>query len=159
MGVYEKLLMEIEDTIIIDDTANLPDNISGYYVETSSDNLILLNKNLESTKAKICTLAEEIGHYHTSYGDISDQSKIENRQQEIKARRWAVQKLITVNDFIDAFNAGIRNRYELSEFLGVTEKFIDMALMHFKSIYGLYVTIDSYTIYFDPLAVLEMLEK
>ncbi|WP_333638558.1 ImmA/IrrE family metallo-endopeptidase [Tissierella praeacuta] len=158
MGGYEKLLMEVENNVIVDDTANLPDDISGYYIETNSDNLILLNKNIECTKTKTCTLAEEIGHHYTTFGDISDQSKTENIKQEIKARRWAVQKLIVVEDFIGAFNAGVRNRYELSEFLGVTESFIEMALTHFKCIYGLYCQIDNYVVYFDPLSVLEIIE-
>jgi integrase len=54
----------------------------------------------------------------TSSGNILDQSKIENRKQEFKARRWAVQKLIRVEDFIRAYEASART-------LSIPETLID----------------------------------
>src|SRR5690554_5342524 len=78
----------------------LKGNIKGLY----ADNVIAINKNIDTTVEKACVLAEELGHYYTSIGDILDQTKIENRKQEKRARRWAVDRLIKVEDFIDAFN-------------------------------------------------------
>ncbi len=146
-----KLLDEIEKEDIQIVEINLPNRIRGLY----SDNIIAINKKLDTASEKICVLAEELGHYHTTVGNILDQSKVENRKQELKARRWAVDKLIRVEQFIDALKAGVRNRHELAEFLEVTEEFIDMAIDHFKGIYGLCHTIDKYIIYFEPLVVLE----
>lgn len=151
---YEKLVMEVEDEGIELFENNYIGKLKGLYV----DNTITLNTNITTEIEKKCILAEELGHYHTSSGDIRDQSKIENRKQELKARRWAVQKLIAIENFKDAFDAGIRNRYELSEFLGVSESFIEISLNHFKGIYGLYVQIDNYIVYFEPLSVVEMWE-
>jgi Zn-dependent peptidase ImmA (M78 family) len=119
------------------------------------DNTIALNKNLSTTAEETCILAEELGHHYTSCGDILDQSKTENIKAEKRARRWAAEKLIRPHDFIDAFNAGVSNRAELAEFLDVTEKFIEMALEHFINIHGLFLTIDNYTICFDPLLVIK----
>ena len=123
-----------------------------------SDDIIAINKNIDTYTEKTCVLAEELGHYYTSVGDILDQSKIENRKQELKARRWAIDKLIRVEDFIDAFKAGVQNRSELAEFLDVAEKFIEIALDHFKGIYGYSHTIGEYTICFDPLVVYKSFE-
>ena len=52
-----------------------------------SDNTIALSSFIETTVESRCILAEELGHYYTTVGDITDQSKIENRKQELKARR------------------------------------------------------------------------
>lgn len=40
-------------------------------------NKIAIRKNIETQKEKSCVLAEELGHYYTSSGDILDQSKVE----------------------------------------------------------------------------------
>ncbi|SHI63216.1 ImmA/IrrE family metallo-endopeptidase [Lutispora thermophila] len=148
MSAYEKLLEEFSQYIIIDDAANLPFKVKDFYTNEHKSNIILLNKNLKTTAERTCILAEEIGHYCTTAGDILDQSKIQNRKQEYKARRWAVKKLIRVEQFIDAFNAGVTNKAELAEFLEVTEDFIDTTLDHFKAIYGISHSIGEYIIFF-----------
>lgn len=128
--------------------------IKGLY----ADNVIAINSNIETHAERICVLAEELGHYFTSYGDILDQSIITNKKQEKRARKWAVDRLIRVEDLIDAFNAGVQNRAELAEFLEVTEDFIEIALDHFKGIYGYSTTIGEYTIIFSPLYVIRKFE-
>ena len=87
------------------------------------DGVIAINKNL-CNKDKISTLTEELGHYHRTYGDILDQSVVSNKKQERKARIWAYKRLVSITKLIDAYNLGVRNRYELSEHLNVTESFI-----------------------------------
>lgn len=150
----ERLIDEIEKEEV--DVVTLP--LSGKLKGLYADNVIAISKYIKTSAEKTCILAEELGHYHTSTGNILDQSKLVNRKQELKARRWAVQKLIRVEGLIEAFEAGIRNRPELAEFLEVTEEFIDMSLDHFKSIYGLSHSIGSYTIFFDPLYIFKNLD-
>ncbi|WP_242649559.1 hypothetical protein [Alkaliphilus oremlandii] len=41
-----------------------------------------------------------------------------------------------MEQFIDAYKVGVSNRHESAEFLDVTEEFVDMAIEHFKGIYG-----------------------
>jgi hypothetical protein len=74
----------------------------------------LLGKNITTTAEKTCVLAEELGHYYTSCGDILDQKITTNRKQEEKAKRWAVQRLVSLNDFICAFRSGARNKFEVA---------------------------------------------
>lgn len=121
-------------------------------------NRIAIKSNLKNNIEKCCVLAEELGHYHTTAGNILDQSDIRNRKQELRARRWAYKKLVGVNDLVNAYKAGVRNRYELAEYLHVTEDFIEEALKYYKQIYGLFVTLDNYVVYFEPLAVMEVWE-
>lgn len=129
--------------------------LKGLYI----DGHIVLNPSIETYKEKRCILAEEIGHYYTSCGNILDQSKVENRKQERRARGWAYEKLIGPDKIIDAFKHGVQNRYELAEYLNVTEKFIEEALEYFKTKYYPYRQYDEYCITFDPLGVFKSFKK
>ena len=53
-----------------------------------------INKKIRTTVEKACILAEELGHYYTTVGNILDQNKIENIKQERIARLWAYDKQI-----------------------------------------------------------------
>jgi len=103
-------------------------------------------------------LAEEVGHHHTTTGDIFDLTSTENRKQELKARSWAYERLIPISKIIEAHKLYIVNSYELADFLNVTEEFLDAALDWYKSKYGLWVSIDNFTVCFEPLGVIEMFE-
>lgn len=119
-------------------------------------NRIAIRKDLKTSTEKMCVLAEELGHHHTSTGNILDQSKISNRKQEYRARLWAYNRAVGLNGLIDAYKNGCKSRYEIAEFLNVTEEFLIEAIQCYKSKYGLYASVDNYTIYFEPLSVLEL---
>ena len=119
-------------------------------------NRIAINKNLSTQTEKKCVLAEELGHYHTTYGDIIDQTKIENVKQEIIARRWGYKKLVGMVDIINAYRYGVRNKHELAEYLDVTEDFLYEAIEYYKCKYGICYKIDTYIIYFEPLGVMKI---
>ena len=118
---------------------------------------IAIKKNMTTTE-KACVLAEELGHYYTSNGNILDQSKTENRKQERKARLWAYKRAFDLVDLITAYKYGCRNRYEIAEYLDVTEAFLQEALDTYKEKYGIYRKVDNYIVYFEPLGILEMYE-
>ncbi len=46
------------------------------------DENIVLSSSIETFSEMACVLAEELGHYYTTVGNILDQSKAENRKQE-----------------------------------------------------------------------------
>jgi Zn-dependent peptidase ImmA (M78 family) len=118
-------------------------------------NVIWINEAMNH-REKACTLAEEEAHYLTSTGNILDQRKAANRKQEGFARRIAYEKLIPLQSLVEASREGIKNRYELADYLEVTEEFLDTAIHHYREKYGLYTTWTSYVIYFDPLGVFEI---
>ena len=153
--MHEDLLQEIEDNNIDIVEKPLRGNLKGLY----SDNIIALGDQIKTNTERTCVLAEELGHYYTSAGDILDQSTIENRKQEYKARRWAVKRLVRVEDIIEAFNAGVSTRSELAECLNITEKFLYIAIDHFKGIYGQFTELNEYVICFDPLYVCKRITK
>lgn len=122
-------------------------NLKGLYF----DNFILIEKNIDTVAERTCILAEEIGHYFTTFDDILDQNSLHKQKDEEKAHRWAIKELIDPARFIDAFKVGVRNRWELSQFLDVTEEFIEEALVCMKKLHGNMLSIDEYVIHFDPL--------
>jgi Zn-dependent peptidase ImmA (M78 family) len=123
--------------------------IKGFY----GNDTIVIDKDIPTTKEKMCILAEELGHHYTSTGDISNLSKMSNRKQEQRARRWAVDKLIDVEDIIEAYNAGVQGRDELADYLNVTEEFIELALQYFQSLHGQTYKTEKYFINFNPLLI------
>ncbi|MBP3037947.1 ImmA/IrrE family metallo-endopeptidase [Bacillaceae bacterium Marseille-Q3522] len=151
---YEKLLKEAASLGVQVYEKNLRGQIKGLY----SDNVIWLNKSLSTNTDKYCTLAEELGHYHTSAGDILDQNSITNRKQEKRARNWAYKKLVPLNKIVQAHKQHVKNNYELAEFLGVTEQFLEEALERYRGKFGDTVSYGGYVICFNPLGVVDWFE-
>lgn len=141
---YENLLKEYENEVKIKEHP-LKYNLKGLYM----DGRIVIDSNMNDTE-KLCVLAEEIGHHYTSYGNILGQDNINNRKQEITARRWGYNKLIGIMDLINAFSKGINNKHDLAEYLNVTEEFLSETIYYYKCKYGVYYYIDSYCIIFEP---------
>lgn len=110
---------------------------------------IYLRKDMNTTE-KACVLAEELGHYYTTVGNILDMSVVSNRKQERQARLWAYNKQIGLTGLIRAYEAGCTNRYETAEYLEVTEEFLEECIQCYRDKYGEYKVVDNYTIYFIP---------
>jgi len=156
MTIFEQLMQE---TPVPVKYADLPAQIKGLYFEVKTGQArILLNRKLSSTAEKTCILAEELGHHYTSAGNIMDLTDIRNRKQELRARDWAYRRLVPLEKIVEAYHSGITSRYELAEFLGVTEEFLQAAIDRYREKYGTYTIVDGHVIYFDPLAVTEMFD-
>lgn len=150
---YEELLTEAsQNGIGIIDYDFISTNIKGLYC----DGTVALSRAATETE-KSCVLAEELGHHYTSSGIIIDQTSTSNRKQERRARIWAYKKAFLIDDLIQAFKAGCRNRYEIAEYLEITEAFLQEAIDYYKEKYGPYIIQEPYVIYLDPLGVLEMI--
>ncbi|MGG7077348.1 ImmA/IrrE family metallo-endopeptidase [Clostridium sardiniense] len=113
------------------------------------NNIIILNSRM-NIKNKYCILAEELGHYRLNYGDITNQCKIENKKQEIIARRYGYDKNIGLIGLIEAFEHGCSGKFEIAEYLGITEEYLEEAINYYKCKYGDMYEIDNYLIYFIP---------
>ncbi|HCZ7923174.1 TPA: ImmA/IrrE family metallo-endopeptidase [Staphylococcus aureus] len=146
MYLYEKMVIENKE-IPIDDRKSLG-NFEGFY----DNGVILINKNL-SERRKAEVLYEELAHYKLTYGNILDQSKFNNRKFENYARRHGFISAVPLREIIEAYNYGVRNLYELSEYLQLSESYIKEALEHYKKIYGIGTNYGEYSITFEPLRV------
>lgn len=118
---------------------------------------IAIRQNINTTTEKACVLAEELGHHHTSVGNILDMNDIRNRKQERQARFWGYNKLIGLTGIVQAFEAGCQSTHEAAEYLEVTEEYLLEAIECYRDKYGVCKEIDNYIIYFIPnLAVIKM---
>lgn len=148
MNTYERLQNEAcEDGIEVIDYPFRNERIKGLYC----DGTIAIRDNIDTTTEKACILAEELGHYHTTVGDILDQSDSGNRKQERQARLWAYNKLIGLSGLISAYEHGCKSRYEVAEYLEVTEEYLEECLECYRDKYGMCKEIDNYIIYFIPI--------
>ena len=154
MNKYEELLDDADQSnIIVTDQFDLSGTrLKGLYC----DGTIALDKDMHIGAEKACVLAEEMGHYYTTVGDIIDQSSASNRKQERRARIWAYNYMVSLSKIIDAYNANCQNQYEIAEYLDVTEHFLLDSLQYYKEKYGLCAACGNYLIYFEPLGVLEL---
>lgn len=123
MTKYEELLAEYEEELFIQER---PMKNDGLY----ADGCAWINAN-KSSSSKRCILAEEVGHYKTTGGDILDQTSIENQRQELRARRWAYNKLLPLNDIIRAVKSGHTEIWDMADYLDVDEIFLRDALKYY----------------------------
>lgn len=120
---------------------------------------IAIRRDIETNTEKTCVLAEELGHYYTTTGDILDQSDTMNRKQEYRARLWGYNRLIGLMGIINAYIHGCQTLYEMAAYLDVTEEYLREAIFCYKNKYGVYKKIDNYVVYFEPcLKVCEILD-
>lgn len=141
---YEELLLEAESLDI-----PVTEKPFKTYDGRIKNNKIYLRKDMDSVQ-KTCVLAEELGHYHTTVGNILDQSDTGNRKQERIARLWAYKKLISLSDLIRAFQHGDRSLHEIAEFLEISEDFLRECLETYRQKYGIGVKCGEYFISFEP---------
>ncbi len=149
---YEKLLKKYSDELIINETEL--NDLKGIYANTSAGSVILIDKNLTQTE-KRCVLAEEVGHHYTAVGDVTNQNNITNIKLENNGRAWAYEELVPLISILRGYLAHCSCRFELAEYLNVTEEFLLEAIEYYKRKLGLFYRIDNYTIIFEPLGVYE----
>lgn len=142
---YEELLIEADSNNLITKEKPLLANAGRI-----KGNRIAIKKDLPTQKEKACVLAEELGHFYTSTGNILDMSNTSNRKQELRARLWAYNKQIGLRGLIDCYKANCKSIHEMAEYLDVTEEFLLEAIECYRSKYGVYAKLDYYFIGFIP---------
>lgn len=146
---YEEMQILHDDLNIVEMDLSEVSGLKGLYV----NGRIAINAKMSDTE-KACVLAEELGHHYTTYGNILDQSDTSNRKQELRARAWAYNKQIGLLGLIRAYEHGCRNRFEIAEYLEVTEEVLEECLIFYRNKYGMCTNIDNYVVYFIPNLVI-----
>ena len=75
-------------------------------------------------------------HHDTSFGDILNQDCLVNRKQELKARQYALEQLVTLDDLIKCSESGFSNHYTCAEFLGVDVETLKNVLAYYRQKFG-----------------------
>lgn len=113
-------------------------------------NRVAIRRDLRTSVEKSCSLVEEVGHHETSVGNILDMGKTHNCKQERQARFWGYNKKVGLRGIIKAFEAGCQSRYEMAEYLNVTEGFLQECIECYRDKYGVSKEVDNYYIMFIP---------
>ena len=100
---YEELLIEADNNNLITKEKPLLANAGRI-----KGNRIDIKKDILTQKEKACVLAEELGHFYTSTGNILDMEDAGNRKQEIHARLWAYNRQIGLQGIISCYKANCR---------------------------------------------------
>lgn len=106
---------------------DMPSHLGGCCV----GNYIAINAN-RSELEKYQVLQEEIAHYDTSAGDISDYSDHLNRKQEKKARSLAMERAVPLDSLIYCFKHDLWTSEEVADYLGVTPKYLWQAIENYR---------------------------
>ena len=150
MNLYEKLENLIPGMKIT--YMNMPDKLKGL---TCRDE-IYLNTNLINYYHTTPILAEEVAHYLTSNGDITDYKDINNMKQEVVARRYAHKLIIPLHKLIECYELGHwGDIYAMCMYLEVDRSYFNKVIEEYKKIYGTEVKYKNYLIQFEPLRIIE----
>lgn len=87
---------------------------------------------IESVTEEKELLAEELGHYYCNafYNSNSDFSTISKK--EYRANKWKCTVLVSANDLKEAFERGLRNIYEVADYLSLSEDTVAFAYNYYK---------------------------
>lgn len=110
---------------------------------------IFINRNMTFIEKKEI-LAEELAHHRKTVGDITDQSKIENRRQELIARRESYKMLVEPVDIINAMKYGAKDIFEMAEYMNITVETLRDILEDLKKRYGLGIQVGNYYLQLEP---------
>lgn len=146
MTAYDKLLTEADNEGIIVKEAPLQSGDG-----RCKGRRIAIREDIPTLARKADILAEELGHYYTTVGDIKNQEDAEHRKQERKSRLWAYNRRIGLMGLINAFKAHCSTSYEIASHLEVSEELLLEALDCYRSVYGESgEVVDNYIIKFEP---------
>lgn len=122
MTEYEAKVQELHDrgieVIELFPSPDLPEGIKGLCI----DGKYIWIRPTMTTAQKLSVLYEEEAHCELTEGNILSNT-INSIKQEKKARKKAYTH-VPADRIIEAVNAGCRNRFEIAEFLGISEEFL-----------------------------------
>ncbi|WP_313894317.1 ImmA/IrrE family metallo-endopeptidase [Psychrobacillus sp.] len=143
---YDRLILEYPNVKVIEKV--LPKGLPGLYY----DNVIEIDK-FKNKYEKHCILAEELGHYETTYGDITEFNDLRNLKLEKIARRWGYEKIVSLDQLIDCYVKGQTTLEEVCTNLEITPEYLKSVIDYYIEKYGLFKLHKEYKITFEPLNI------
>lgn len=127
--------------------------VNGLYYSKDNFTFITLNTHLDTDAKRCVTLAHELGHHYTHPPNLLIASKRTQDKYEHMATTWATNMLLPPFKLVEALKKGIRDVWDLAEYLGVTPEFIEQGLNLLQERYGQSVCINGCCLYFKPIEV------
>lgn len=131
MDCIEKLMAEYPD-LKYSFRYDMPDKLSGL---TINNNIYINGNNTYTTQVEV--LAEELGHYETSVGNVIDEDPILHNKQEREARDWGYRKLVSPDGLIACWENGIDNIYDVADFFEVSVPYLLKCINMYRRKFGI----------------------
>lgn len=138
---FEKLAAS-RPNLLIQQRKDMPKDLGGYVYNNEIG--IDSNRNLQEQYE---ILQEEIAHYDTSVGDITDYDDHQSMKQEKLARSVAMERTVNLDGLIHCFYAGLWSLVDVADYFGVTTKYVLAAINNYRVKRGLVFRYKNY--YFD----------
>ncbi|MGF2943243.1 ImmA/IrrE family metallo-endopeptidase [Enterococcus xiangfangensis] len=145
MDKYETMLDEISSEVPVIETDL--ENLTGY-TGLYRNGRLYLDRNRKLSE-KIVVLAEEYAHHKLTTGNIIDYRSPGAWKEEWKARRYAIEKIVSLDDLLNCALNDCHSKLECAEYLDVTPDFIEEALTHYHSKFGSSHYHRNYQFFFD----------
>jgi len=99
------------------------------------NNEVYINSNRDY-RQNLQDLAEEIGHWKTTSGDIRKESTLYDQKQEHEARQFGYMMIVSLDGLIDCFKKGIATPWDIADYFECDIDYIWNALDTYKIKYG-----------------------
>ena len=106
-------------------------SVDALYMEVNGAEHIMLRRT-GTCAERTCWLAEELGHHHNRPARVLRYDTVDDWRAEAQARRWAHNKLLTV-DAIRTAAANTDDIYEIAFTLGVSVPFLREAIEDYEA--------------------------
>lgn len=123
------------ENIILEERWNNNNGLNGIYISIPNfPPIIGLNKSIANDSRKfLCTICEELGHHFTTGSNLTQKSttyaqELLKEKEEIKAKAWGADFLISDEELIQALLKCISNKYELCEHFCITNETLEYKL-------------------------------
>lgn len=149
MDRYEMMLDKISSELpVIEGDLEKLTGFTGLY----RNGRVYLDKN-KRINEKVVLLAEEYGHHKRTVGNIVNCRDPRAWKEEWKARRFAVEKIVSLDDLLNCALNDCHNKYDCADFLDVTPEFIEESLIHYFNKYGTTHYHRNYQFFFDSESI------
>ena len=132
MNKYELLLDKISNEIPVIELPLISFGFEGNYFNGA----IYIDSSMTQIKKRE-VLCEEYGHFKTSVGNIIDYDDSSNRKQELEARAYSIELIVTLDDLIACHDYGLTTIYECAEHLDVSIESLKDSFKYYLSKYGI----------------------
>lgn len=135
MNNYELLLSKISGELPVIELPLNEHGVEGNYY----NGMIFIDSSLPSNRKRE-VLSEEYGHFKTSSGIIINYNCAESRKQELIARKYSIEMIVTLDDLIECYEHELFTAYECAEYLDISMDLFQDSLRHYLSKHGTYHT-------------------
>lgn len=130
MNRIEQLMSEYPE-LSFNFTSRMPD----FQGASIFNNEVYINSNRDY-RQNLQDLAEEIGHWETTAGDIHTESTFYDQKQELDARRFGYMAIVSLDGLIDCFKKGITTPWDIADYFECDVDYVWNALDTYKIKYG-----------------------